>query len=88
MKFKGGPDDRNYRRKVMELCENRKKISSAFREALRKKVFMFIDLDRKNDEEMFKKAFNKDETPKEPKLSKTLSHQQRYEERILELMKQ
>ena len=69
MKFKGGPDDKTYRRKVMDLCEGQNKfikVNSAFRDALRKKVGMYIDLHRK-DEEEFKQALKKEEKPKEPK---------------------
>ena len=53
MKFKGGPDDKKYKQKVMDLCKNQVKLT-AFKEALRKKVFMFIDLDRKKIEDGFK----------------------------------
>ena len=46
MKFKGGPDDKKYRTKVMDLCKGKSKFS-AFREAFRKKVGMYIDMHRK-----------------------------------------
>ena len=48
MKFKGGPDDKKYKQKVMALCKERPNVS-AFKEALKKKVGLYLELNAKKE---------------------------------------